>query len=614
MRLSVLKVTLALALFALSASPVLAKDNWINLRTRNFNIVSNADEKETRELALKLEQFRFVFSKLYNTRADSAVPVTVVVFKNDSSFKPFKPLYGGKPANIAGYFQRGEDENIIALNIQADQLRPLSVIYHEYTHLLTSYTARPWPAWLNEGVAELFSSFMVKKNEVTLGAPLDEHVHFLRQSKFLPLESLFKVGHDSPEYNERDKQGVFYAQSWALLHYLMYGDKSARQPQLVRFIKLLESEADLDRAFKEAFKTDYATMEKELRRYIGNSTYSVVVYTLDSTDGEREVTARPLAEAEVQYHLGNLLLRTHRIDESETYFKQALAIDPSLPGPHEGLGIVAIRRQKYREAGEHFKQATARGSRNHLAYYYYAEALYNESVETALSMKSDVAKTVHELLRKAIRLTPGFAPSYDLFGQVSLESGESLDEGVVSMRNAIKLQPQKKHYALMLAQLEVKAGDYASAKKNLEPLLAADVDRSLKTAAESLIKLIESYTSPAPQPSATAPAGHTRSPSDARPDSTEEPLVKLAGTETMSGVMAAIECDGRGITIAFKAGDKLSRFLVSDPNKLAFYRRESQPDVNIACGPINMPAIIHYKPVKQGESRFAGDAVAIEFR
>ena len=76
--------------------------------------------------------------------------------------------------------------------------------------------------------------------------------------------------------------------------------------------------------------------------------------------------------------------------------------------------------------------------------------------------------------------------------------------------------------------------------------------------------------------------------------------MKINGTETMSGFMAAIECDGRGITIAFKAGDKLLRFSVSDPNKLAFYRRESQPDVKIACGPINMPAIIHYKPVKQG--------------
>jgi tetratricopeptide (TPR) repeat protein len=606
---------LALAFFVMSASPALAKDKWINLRTGNFNIVSNADEKETRELALKLEQFRLVFSKIYNTQASSSVPVTVIVFKNDGSFKPFKPLYGGKPANIAGYFQRGEDENIIALNIRGDAIRPLGVIYHEYTHLLTSYTKRPWPLWLTEGIAELFSSFEVKKNEVTLGVPLREHVHFLREIKFLPLQSLLNVRHNSPEYNERDKQGVFYAQSWALLHYLMYGDKSARQPQLIRFVTLLESEMDVDRAFREAFNTDYATMEKELRRYVGNSTYSTVIYTLDSTEGSREMTARPLAEAEVQFHLGNLLLHTHRVDEGESYFKQAIALDPSLPGPHEGLGFVAIRRQKYKEAKEHFKEAVARNSRNHLTYYYYAEALQREALgDSSLSTKPEVAETIFELLRKSLRLMQGFAPSYHLFGYIALMSGQNLDEGVVALKNATRLEPQKKSSALMLARLQVRKEDYAAAKKTLGPLLISDDDPQIKSSAESLMKMIDSYTSPAPPPPARAASERGEANRTPRPEATEGPAVKLAGTESMSGVLAAIECDGNGIVIAFKAGDNLLRFGVSDPNKLSFYTRSTQPSVNIGCGPINLPAFIHYAPAPAGKAMFAGDAVAIEFK
>jgi tetratricopeptide (TPR) repeat protein len=599
----------------LAAPPVSARENWINLRTKHFNIVSNADERETRELALKLEQFRFVFSKIYNTQGTSSVPVTVIVFKSDSSFKPFKPLYDGKPANIAGYFQRSGDENIIALNIRGNQLRPLGLIYHEYTHFMTSRTAREWPAWLTEGLAELFSSFEVKKNDVTLGVPLAEHVHFLRESKFLPLQSLFKVGHNSPEYNERDKQGVFYAQSWALLHYLMYGNKSARQPQLLQFVKMLESEADVDRAFSDAFKTDYATMEKELRRYIGNSTYTVVTYTMDSTEGERDVTIRQLAEAEVQFYLGNLLLHTRRIDEGVSFFKQAVALDPSLPGPHEGLGFAAMRRQKYAEAKSHFKEAVARGSRNHLAYYYYAEALHREEEGAgSLSMKPEAVKTITGLLRKAIELMPGFAPSYHLFGYIALVSGEKTDEAVTALRNALKIEPQNKNFALMLAQAQFRLGDYAAARKTLEPLLACD-DPQIKDSAQSLVKMIESYTSPAPRvaaPDSTEPA---RPPRLARRDEPEPgPLVKLAGTETMSGVLAALECDGRGIVIAFKTGDKLLRFSVGDPSKLMFYSRNPEQKVNIGCGPINLPAFIHYAPAAAGQERFAGDAVAVEFK
>src|SRR5437870_9627193 len=187
-------VCLVVALFAL---PARGKDKWINLTTKNFNIISNADEGGTRKLALKLEQFHYVFSKIFKLPAVRPIPTTVMVFKSDDSFKPYKPLYNGKPANLAGYFQPGQDENLIALDISANDQRPMSVIYHEYTHLLTSVTPREWPLWLKEGLAELYSSFDVKDNKVTLGAPIDHHVFLLRENKFIPLQTLFNVHHES---------------------------------------------------------------------------------------------------------------------------------------------------------------------------------------------------------------------------------------------------------------------------------------------------------------------------------------------------------------------------------------------------------------------------------
>ena len=178
--------------------PVAAKDKWFSLRSKNFNVVSNADEGDTRKLILKLEQFRFVFSQLLKSSNTSPLPITVVVFKNDDSYKPFKPVYNGKPANVSGYFQRSDDENLITLDISArSQEHPLAVIFHEYTHYLTSNTPREWPTWLQEGIAELYSSFDVNKNQVTLGARISSHVFLLREKKFVPLPTLFTVAHDS---------------------------------------------------------------------------------------------------------------------------------------------------------------------------------------------------------------------------------------------------------------------------------------------------------------------------------------------------------------------------------------------------------------------------------
>src|SRR5215471_8774633 len=290
------------ALFFTICAPASAKDRWLSVQTRNFNVVGNASEAEVRGVGLKLEQFRAVFMKLFKIPDDSPVPITVVVFRNDESFKAYKPLYNGKPANVAGYFQRGEDENIIALELGISSERPLGVILHEYTHLLTAYSTRAWPIWLQEGLAELYSTFDVKKNIVTVGIPVSSHVYMLRESRFIPMDKLVQVGHNSPDYNESSKQGIFYAESWAFAHYLMLGNKSEHQPELVQFVKLYTAGATVDKAFTDAFKKDFAAMEKELHRYIGNSTYTVVTYTMDNiVEGEKQATSRTLSDAEVQF-------------------------------------------------------------------------------------------------------------------------------------------------------------------------------------------------------------------------------------------------------------------------------------------------------------------------
>ncbi len=105
-------------------------DGWVNARTANFNIVSNANEREIRRTAVKLEEFVDVVSRLFNARSTAYGPVTVVAFRDDRSFRPYKPLYNGKPANISGFFQRSGDEPLIALDINAaSEDRPFAVIF-----------------------------------------------------------------------------------------------------------------------------------------------------------------------------------------------------------------------------------------------------------------------------------------------------------------------------------------------------------------------------------------------------------------------------------------------------------------------------------------------------
>jgi len=143
------RILIVLLLLCSSAIPGIAADKWTKVQSKNFTLVGNATENEIREVAEGLEVFRTAFSRFFKqVREGSSVATNVVVFRSDQAFKPFKPLYKGKPANIAGFFQAGEDVNFIALTAEMQTPR---VIYHEYVHRLMSDNLANLPPWFQEG-------------------------------------------------------------------------------------------------------------------------------------------------------------------------------------------------------------------------------------------------------------------------------------------------------------------------------------------------------------------------------------------------------------------------------------------------------------------------------
>lgn len=53
-----------LLLIAPLTPPASAKDTWMSVRSKNFFLVSNANEKEIKRVATRLEQFRDVLGRL----------------------------------------------------------------------------------------------------------------------------------------------------------------------------------------------------------------------------------------------------------------------------------------------------------------------------------------------------------------------------------------------------------------------------------------------------------------------------------------------------------------------------------------------------------------------
>jgi len=59
------KFIMICALLAAGGSAVSAKDDWLKIHSKNFQLVGSASENDLRRVATKLEQFRYVFTQLF---------------------------------------------------------------------------------------------------------------------------------------------------------------------------------------------------------------------------------------------------------------------------------------------------------------------------------------------------------------------------------------------------------------------------------------------------------------------------------------------------------------------------------------------------------------------
>lgn len=610
------------------ATTASAKENWIGVRSKNFLLVGNAGEKEIRKVAIKLEQFREIFSKLFpKANLNSSVPITVVVFKNRAAYRPFMPVYQGRISEVAGYFQPGPDVHYITLTAEMSEVNPFGTIFHEYVHALTSDNTFQSPPWFSEGLAEYYSTFEVTDGEkkVWLGKPIGHHVLLLRENKFLPLPRLFAVDHASPEYNESDKKGVFYAQSWALVHYLLLGNNAKRQPQFLRYMELLANGTPVGESFQQAFQTDFATIEKELRDYIGRSSYPAQYFTSDQKmEFDTTMQTLPVSEAESQYYLGDLVLHLNRTD-AEEYLQKAITLDPNLGVAQASMGMLRIRQGRFADAKQHLERAVTSSAQNHMVHYYYAEALSREAMDSnnvVHSFSPQSAKLMREHLKKSIALSPSFTESYRLLAFVNTVTGEELDESVQLLTRAIRLSPGKQILSFMLAQLYMRQQKYDEARKLVQPLAQSAPEPQLRQQAQSLLDSINRYTEQMAQYEKLSKSENTArvvqedagnsGNADGRP---RVLLRRRFDGEKVTGLLTQIECSEKGMTLKVKTGDRVLELNTTSPERIQFVTFTPDVQESITCGPIKPPkkVTVTYRTPTDASSKFDGEPIAVEF-
>ncbi len=442
-------------LLLLVTAPAWARDTgspWVEVRSPHFSVVTDAGEREGRRLADQFERMRWVFQTLFpKANVDPIAPIVVIAVKNQKGMQALEPeAYLAKgQLTIAGLFLRAPDKNYILARTDVEGEHPYSTVYHEYTHL--ELGTEGMPLWLNEGLAEFFQNTDFRDKEVILGQASADDLMYLQQNRLIALPVLFQVDANSPYYHEEQKGSVFYAESWALTHYLEVTDYNGHTNHVGSYLTLVSRQTDPVSAAEQSFG-DLKKLQSGLEDYIRRQQY--MYFHMNSAGAAidpKSMTVTPVTEPQADAIRADFLAYNGRTADARTMLDGVLKADPNNVQAHETMGFIEFRAGHRDEAKKWYSEAVALDSHSYLAQYYFGSL----SV-----MDGSTGEEVEKSLRAAIELNPRFAPAYDSLAVLYGKRHEKLDQAHMLNLQAVDLEPGNVNFRLNAANILMEMGRY----------------------------------------------------------------------------------------------------------------------------------------------------------
>ena len=574
-------------------------DAWLEVSTPHFSVISNAPEKDARRAALQFERMRSVFARvLPDANLEMPAPMVVLAVQDKKNFQELEPAaYLGKgQINIVGLFLHVPEKNYVLLLLNAPGQHPYAPIYHEYAHFVQSRTAQWMPLWLSEGWAEFYQTAEILDNEVVVGKLDAGTWQFLQRTPLLPLATLFAVDTHSPYYHEEDKGSIFYAESWALTHYLEMKDAHDGTHRVQDYLDLVHKGIDSVVAATQAFG-DLTQLQTEVQKSIANEDFELqhIAGTTDVDDSS--FTVQTLTQTQVDTLRGDFLAYDQRDIEARLLLEGVLRADPANVSARESMGLMAFRHGDYDGARKWYEQALKLDPQNLIANYYFAGAVIKKPPpDPAVRARAESS------LRAAIKLNPSFAPAYYGLALLITMQGKNYDEARGWMQKALDMDPGNVEFRIDYANMLIRMNKNEEAVAALElalkmahtPEQTAAVENVLQTErrleAERTKAQRQGLTPSAGTPRnnrATVAAGNNSGDVDARevlappPDYTEE--ARQARRQGVCVLSVIIGLDGRtsNIVVTKKLGMGLDEKAVEAVRKWTFEpaRKNGRPVV-----------------------------------
>lgn len=477
-------VLLFAPLSALAGSP---SQHWLQITSPHFVVITDSNEKQARHIAAQFEQMRSVFHTLIpNGASDAGAPITVLALKDRKGFQAIEPpAYLAKnQLDLAGLFMNAPDKNYILLRLDAQGEHPFDTVYHEYTHFM--FRKDTWlPIWLNEGLAEFYQNTDIQEKDVLLGQPSADNIYYLRDHSLLPLTTLLKVDHASPYYHDEQKGSVFYAESWALTHYIEITDAENNTNRLSDYATLLMQNQDPVTAAQQVFG-DLKHLQNSLYYYIQQGSFKMFKMKSAVIIDPSSFQVAQISQPEVDAIRADVLVRNGRSAEAEALLTTTLRDDPNNARAHEVMGFLKFRAGDIPSAKKWFGEAVQLNSDSFLASYYFA----------TMSMQmndTDHDASIESSLRTSIKLNPSFAPAYDTLARFLAMRHQKLDEAHLLNVQAVQLDPANLAYRFNTANVLMEEEQFVGAKSVLKLALTIAKTPDQTAMVQNRIQQIDKY-------------------------------------------------------------------------------------------------------------------------
>ena len=523
-------VLLAACLAIAGVAPCRAAEQWIRLTSPNFEIYTDASQKDGRELLSQFEQARSFFLKAAPVRMQGEFPVRIIAFRAHEEFLMYTP------SQIAvAYFTGNAYRDYIVLSNTSEEA--FGVAMHEYTHLAVRHSGLHLPLWLSEGWADVFSSMRHVSGGIAVGDLVKTRAQFLERGQWIDLDRLAAVTQDSPEYHEADRAGLFYSESWALAHMLYLSPEY--KAGFAKFLNATDRGTPFSQAAESAFGRTAAQIYQDLRMYLTRRELTGQVFEVALDRAPKGPEIAPVTEFDIRLVMADLRANNGETARAAEEYEALAKVEPDRPEIVLSLGYLALQRKERAAALQYFQKAFAAGEKDPRMCFQLA-VLEQEA-------QAPAAKVI-PILERAVQGRPDFTDALVNLGLMRTEARDY--EGAIEalMKVEVIIPSAAPPVFIALAYANLQTGHLKEARSHLataRQYANAQPQLTVLTEIEGLI--------------------------DARSKSRFPPQ-RGEKLQTLNGMGQGLECRGSGAKLKVLVNGQPMLFELPEPKSVEFSR------------------------------------------